>query len=255
MLGPFEIDRGRTTIMRSATGVDARRRPSTSGSPSCAPRATRCITQALGPDGQARRVAARAGAVPRVAAQRVSRGAELPVVPHAGGGEHTPIASVLGEPRETLARHTFLGGNFFMLRHAQPLSRRARRRGAAAGARGGGAAPRVRQLQSDTATRRLSRGPTRLPATLELDVDRAQPSPVTSCRPAIPHGAPGCTSPCATAAGRVVFESGARHRTGMIGGNDNDADPLEVRAALRGDPSAGRSADLRVDDGRCRGTA
>jgi len=30
--------------------------------------------------------------------------------------EKAPIASVLGEPRERLARHTFIGGNFFMLR-------------------------------------------------------------------------------------------------------------------------------------------
>ncbi len=42
-------------------------------------------TQALGPQGEVDRRAARAGAVPRMAAQRVSRGAELPVVPHAGG--------------------------------------------------------------------------------------------------------------------------------------------------------------------------
>ena len=34
----------------------------------------------------------------------------------AGGGADADVASVLGEQREGMGRHTFLGGNFFMLR-------------------------------------------------------------------------------------------------------------------------------------------
>jgi hypothetical protein len=38
------------------------------------------------------------------------------VTSYAPVAERTPIGSVLGEPREGLSRHTFLGGNFLMLR-------------------------------------------------------------------------------------------------------------------------------------------
>ena len=52
--------------------------------------------------------------------------------------EPTPIASVLGEPREGLSRHTFLGGNFFMLRMLNRYRDDLGVDGAAARARGSG---------------------------------------------------------------------------------------------------------------------
>ena len=51
-------------------------------------------------------------------------------------------------------------------------------------------------------------------------------------------------------AGRVVFESGAPQPDGSIAGNDNDADPGAVRAALRARDGGRPGADLRSDHGR-----
>jgi hypothetical protein len=49
-------------------------------------------------------------------AQRGPRREELPGVSHATGSGTTRIASVMGEQREGLARHLFVGGNAFVLR-------------------------------------------------------------------------------------------------------------------------------------------
>ena len=100
-----------------------------------------------------------------MAAQRVSQGAELPVVPHAAVAEPTRISSVLGEERDGLGRHTFLGGNFFMLRM---LNRYRGELGVEALPQELDAAAHatIRQLQQDTATvsdraRRRCRRPAR----------------------------------------------------------------------------------------------
>ena len=112
--------------------ASSRPRPSTSASRSCARRATRCTPRRIGADGRRRRLAARAGAVSRVAAQRVPRRAELPVVPHAGGQRIDARSPRCWASRaRRLARHTFLGGNFFMLRMLNRYRSRARRDGAA----------------------------------------------------------------------------------------------------------------------------
>ena len=57
-----------------------------------------------------------------------------------------------------LGRHTFLGGNFFMLRMLNRYRADLGRGGAAAGARGGSAAT-IAQLQRDTATARVASAP------------------------------------------------------------------------------------------------
>ena len=69
--------------------------------------------------------------------------------------EPTPIASVLGEPREGLSRHTFLGGNFFMLRM---LNRYRNDLGVTAPPHELEAAAMAteRQLRADTATVRIA---------------------------------------------------------------------------------------------------
>ena len=124
---------GRDAIMHSATGfVPAE--AATSGSRRLCATCHTLYTKALGPDGEV------VGRLPEQVPylewrhsafvnERSCQSCHMPVV------EQTPIASVLGEPREGFARHTFLGGNAFMLADAEPVSRRARRRGPAAGAR------------------------------------------------------------------------------------------------------------------------
>jgi hypothetical protein len=115
MLGPFEIDRGRQTLMRSATGVIPAEATHLRDSEICATCHT-LYTKALGPDG------AVLGELPEQVpylewrhsafrAERSCQSCHMPAV-----DRPTRIASVLGEDREGLGRHTFIGGNFFMLR-------------------------------------------------------------------------------------------------------------------------------------------
>ena len=115
--GPFEPDAGRRRIMHSVTGFEQEQATHIRESELCATCHT-LITEALGPDGAGHRLAARADELPGVAAQRVLRGAaELPVVPHAARRRaRARSPSVLGDYRESLSRHTFVGGNAFMLR-------------------------------------------------------------------------------------------------------------------------------------------
>ena len=181
-------------------------------------------TQALGPDGT--HIGSLPEQVPylewRHSAFREERSCQschMPVV------SSTPITSVLGEPRETLARHTFLGGNFFMLRlfnrFRSELGVEALPEELEAAARG-----TIRQLQNDTATVEVTRAAV-VSGTLELDVAVRN---VTGHK--LPTGYPSRRAwlhvTVRDGAGDVVFESGAITDRGMIVGNDNDGDPLRV---------------------------
>ena len=81
----------------------------------------------------------------------------------------TPIASVLGEPREGLSRHTFLGGNFFMLRM---LNRNRADLGVSAlpAELDAVADATVRQLRSDTAAVSIASARTEDDGRLRIDV-------------------------------------------------------------------------------------
>jgi hypothetical protein len=136
--------------------------------------------------------------------------------------ESAPIASVLGEARERLARHTFLGGNFFMLRM---LNRFRTDLGVIAPAPELDASARatLRQLETDTATIGITAASVadgRL--TAEIDVRN-----LTGHK--LPTGYPSrrvwLHLSVRDAGGAVVFESGAVDAAGRIAGNDNDADP------------------------------
>ena len=116
IFGPFEVDRGRTTIMRSVTGFTQAEAPHIAKSELCASCHT-LITQALRPEWRSDRIAARADELSGMAAQRVRpRGPELSVLPHAQG--QGTRASVFRSWRGArhLARHVFVGGNAFMIR-------------------------------------------------------------------------------------------------------------------------------------------
>jgi hypothetical protein len=138
-----------------------------------------------------------------------------------------PITSVLGEPRETMGRHTFLGGNFFMLRM---LNRFRAELGVTAPAQELEAAAQatVHQLQSQTAEVTIARA-ARAGGTLELDVDVRN---LTGHK--LPTGYPSrrvwLHVTVRDAAGAAIFESGAVDARGSIAGNDNDADALRFEA-------------------------
>jgi hypothetical protein len=133
----------------------------------------------------------------------------------------TPIASVLGEPREQLARHSFLGGNFFILRM---LNRFRGELGVVAPARELEAAAQatLRQLQTDTASVDIARA---VVAGGQVEADVVVRN-LTGHK--LPTGYPSRRAwlhvTVRDGGGRVLFESGAVAADGSVAGNDHDAD-------------------------------
>jgi hypothetical protein len=234
MFGPFQVDDGRTNVMRSATGLTPTESVHVRKSELCATCHT-LFTTAL--DAAGRAVGRLPEQVPFLEWQHSAYNTErscqdchMPPV-----AEPTPIASVLGEPREGLSRHAFLGGNFFMLRM---LNRYRSELGVAAPPHELEAAARAteRQLRADTAGLRIADARrTGSSATFTVVVDN-----LTGHK--LPTGYPSrrvwlhVTARDAT--GQVLFESGAVAPSGAIAGNVNDEDPAryephydEIRSA------------------------
>jgi hypothetical protein len=128
--GRSAVDAGRRRVMHSVTGFEQEEAPHIRASELCATCHT-LITEALGPDGTV------IGALPEqmnyqewrhssfFLEQRSCQSCHMPVAPGP-----VRVASVLGDYRESLSRHTFVGGNAFMLRlmnrFRSELGRRAR---------------------------------------------------------------------------------------------------------------------------------
>ena len=220
MFGPLQVDEGRTTLMRSATGLTPTESLHVRRSELCASCHT-LFTQALDPNGRA------IGRLPEQVpflewqhsaynAERSCQDCHMPPV-----AEPTPITSVLGEPREGLSRHTFLGGNFFMLRM---LNRYRNDLGVTAPSHEleGAATATERQLRTDTATVRITDA-RRIgsSATFTVIVEN-----LTGHK--LPTGYPSRRAwlhvVARDATGQVLFESGAVTPTGAIAGNANDED-------------------------------
>jgi hypothetical protein len=220
MVGPFEVDKGRTALMHSATGATPVKADHLKQSEICATCHT-LYTQALGPNGDV------IGELPEqmpyqewrhsaFATERSCQSCHMPVV------ENTAIASVLGESRDRrIDRHTFLGGNFFMLRM---LNRFRAELGVAAPPQEleASAQATVRQLQTDTATIAIARA-ARIDGRLEADVVVRN---LTGHK--LPTGYPSrrvwLHLTVRDSGGRILFESGRPTSDGGIEGNDNDAD-------------------------------
>ena len=223
IFGPYDIERGLKRTMHSATDATPEKADHLRQSEVCATCHT-LYTEAFGPKGEV------IGSLPEqmpylewrhsaFAREKSCQSCHMPDV------ESTPIASVLGEPRERLARHTFLGGNFFMLRM---LNRFRASLGVTAPAPELDAAARatLRQLESDTAGIAITR--TSVAAgRLEAEVEVRN---LTGHK--LPTGYPSrrvwVHLSVRDASGAVVFESGAVDAQGRIAGNDNDADPKRV---------------------------
>jgi len=128
---------------------------------------------------------------------------------------------VLGEPRDTMARHTFLGGNFFMLRM---LNRFRAELGVEALPQELDATSRraIDHLQTESAV-------VTIPA-VRLDAGRLLADVVVEnlaghkLPTAYPSRRVWLHVTVRDASGRVVFESGAVSANGAIEGNDNDVD-------------------------------
>ena len=225
IFGPFKIERGMTTIMRSATGFEPTEALHVRQSELCATCHT-LMTKALGPEGHV--IGELPEQVPFLewkhsayeAEQRTCQSCHMPVVE-----QDTPIASVLGAPRKGFARHTFVGGNFFMKRM---LNRFRDELGVLTTPAEFDAAlgTTIANLQTSTAQLSIERAE-RSGARLIADVRVRN---LTGHK--LPTGYPSRRAWLHVAvrdrAGRIVFESGAIAPNGSITGNDNDADALAV---------------------------
>lgn len=225
MHGPFDVDAGRQSVMRSATGMTPNAAPHIQASELCATCHT-LYTQALGPKGEV--LGKLAEQVPYLEwrhsafndEKRSCQSCHMPQV-----ASPTPISSVLRQEREGLSRHTFLGGNFFMLRM---LNRYRTELGVEALPQELEAAARatVVQLQQDTAMlalERVSADPDHLAVDVTVRNLTGHKLPT-----AYPSRRAWLHFTVRDASDRVVFSSGAIEPSGAIRGNDNDVDATRV---------------------------
>ena len=225
LFGPFEVDAGRTTIMRSASGFEPLKAPHIQSSELCATCHT-LYTHALGPDGEV--IGELPEQVPYLEWRhsayrhdeqrpRSCQSCHMPVVE-----EETPVTAVLGQPRAAVSRHVFRGGNFFMPR----ILNRYR------GELGVAALPQELDTTSRRTREHLST------AAARVTVERVAVSGGRLVAEVVLDNLAGHKLPTAYPSRRVwvhftvrdgegapVFESGAFGPDGSIAGNDNDTDP------------------------------
>jgi hypothetical protein len=254
--GPFQPDAGRRRIMSSVTGFQQEQAGHIRESELCATCHT-LITKAIGPDGRV------IGSLPEQMNYQEWRHSAFATEQRSCQSCHMPpvsgpvrVASVLGESRGRLSRHTFLGGNAFMLRLmnrfrselgmvATPAELEATARAT------------VRQLERDTATLTIEA------ATLadgQLTVDVVVRN-LTGHK--FPTGYPSRRAwlhlVARDANGTTLFESGRVDGTGRIDGNGNDAeagsfeshydeitsaDQVQVYESIMGTPSGAPTTGL-----------
>jgi len=247
--GQFEPEKSLTTVMRSSAEFQPTEGKHIEQSELCATCHT-LITKAL--DAQGRVI----GELPEQvmylewkhsayeAEQASCQSCHMPVVK-----EPMPISSVLAKPRDGFARHTFVGGNFFMLRllnrfrtelgvEALPQELEA------------SAARTIESLQSRTASVSVERADI---AAGRLDVGVAVKNLTGHKLPtAYPARRAWLHLTVRDSRDQIVFESGAITPRGLIEGNDNDADPklfephyteirrpdqVQIYESIMGDPS------------------
>lgn len=220
LFGGFDVPGGLAAVMRSATGFTPTEAEHIRQSELCATCHT-LITHALDREGSVigelpEQVPYQEWLHSEYRGTKSCQDCHMPVVE-----TPTPIASVLGEPREGFARHEFRGSNFFMLRM---LNRYRGELGVEALPQELDAAVRqtIQHLQSDTAA--VSVAPPALDGShLRFDVEVANLAG-HKLPTAYPSRRAWLHVVVRNAAGQVVFESGALAPDGRIAGNDNDAD-------------------------------
>jgi hypothetical protein len=235
MYGPYDIDRGRTAVMRSVTGFVPTTATHVQQSELCATCHT-LYTHPLDETGQPmgefpEQVPYQEWLQSDFRTTQSCQGCHMPVV-----DEATRIASVVGEPREDVSRHTFLGANFFMLgvlnRYRAELGVVARPAELDAAAT---ATKAFLQTRAGTVElTRVQRVGTRLEADVMVRNLAGHKLPT-----AYPSRRAWLWVTVRDAQGAVVFSSGDVDATGAIKGNDND------RSASRFEP---HYREIRTDD-------
>lgn len=229
IFGPFDVDEGRTRIMRSASHFRPTEAEHLRTSELCATCHT-LFTHSRGPGGEV--IARLPEQMPYLEwrhsdfrRERSCQDCHMPVVQ-----DSVPITGVLGEPRPEFSRHVFRGGNFFMLRM---LNRYRHELGVQARPLELDAAVQrtIAHLQSSSA--RVSvEGVRVVGGRLEAEVvvenlaghklPTAYPSRRAWLHVTVRDGA-----------GNLVFESGALEEGARIVGNDNDADSASYEPHYR----------------------
>jgi hypothetical protein len=221
IFGPYEVDEGRVSLMRSATGLQPTEGTHIQRSEACATCHT-LYTHSLDESGASlgefpEQVPYREWLHSEFRETRSCQACHMPVV-----DQPTPIASVLGEPRENVSRHDFRGANFFM---PSLMNRyRAELGVVAQPAELDAAAARIRSfLQTEAGSvtiTRLAQAGDRLEADILVrnlaghKLPTAYPSRRAWLQVTVLDGRQ-----------RRIFSSGEFEATGAIAGNDNDRDP------------------------------
>jgi hypothetical protein len=222
--GPYKIEDGQNRIMRSSSGGY---RPTEGAhiqkSEMCATCHT-LITKALGPGGKVigelpEQMPYQEWLASEFRDKKSCQDCHMPVVE-----EETRIAVTLGMPRENMSRHTFVGGNFFMLRM---LNRYRNDLGVTAlPVEFEAAADRtIQHLKTQTARVRLEQinvNAGRLQADVIVENQSGHKFPT-----AYPSRRAWLHVTVRDRDNRVIFESGALHPNGSIEGNANDANANE----------------------------
>jgi hypothetical protein len=220
--GPFEINKGHATIMRSSAAFQPIENSKVVRSSELCATCHTLLTKALDAQGQV------IGELPeQVPYQewlhsgyyraRSCQDCHMPKV-----FEDVPITSVLGEPRPGFSRHTFVGGNFFM----QRLLNRYRLDLATPAPPedlDSAAARTVAHLQSESARlsiRSLEASNNRLDAEIAVRNLAGHKLPT-----AYPSRRVWLHVTVRDRLGKVLFESGALQPDGYIEGDDNDQNP------------------------------
>ena len=223
--GPYAIDKGHATIMRSSsTFQPAENKQVIQSSEMCATCHT-LLTQAL--DAQGKVIGELPEQVPYQEWQhseyketKSCQACHMPVVT-----EEVPITSVFGEPREGVSRHTFVGGNFFMqrilnrFRNDLSITAEPQEMDAAANRT-------VAHLQSEAAKvsiRSVDTGDGRISALISVENLGGHKLPT-----AYPSRRVWLHVTVRDRDGKAVFESGTLNANGSIEGNDNDVDGTRI---------------------------
>jgi hypothetical protein len=250
--GPFEIDKGHTTIMRSSSTFQPDEDKKVIRSSELCATCHTLLTKAL--DAQGHVIGELPEQVPyqewvhsKYKDATSCQDCHMPKVL-----EDVPITSVLGEPRPGFSQHSFVGGNFFIERL---LNRHRNDLGVSAPLEdfNTAAVRTIGHLQSEAARisiKRLEIHNGRLEAEISIENLAGHKLPT-----AYPSRRAWLHVTVRDGRGKVLFESGALHPDGSIEGNDNDIDPsrfephyaeitrpdqVEIYEAIMADP-AGRA--------------
>jgi hypothetical protein len=218
MYGPFEVDKGRTTIMHSATSFQPGQGTHVQSSEVCATCHT-LFTRSLAPGAEP--LPPMPEQVPYQEWERSSykgtqscQSCHMPVVK-----ERVQASSVLGDSRDEVSRHSFLGGNFLMMRI---LGRNAKELGVTVAPEElERAADRtLEHLKAESASlavERVERSGDRLIVEVAVENRAGHKLPT-----AYPSRRAWIYLDVRDATGRSIFESGAFRPDGSIVGNDSD---------------------------------